>query len=93
MALVAVIAVPSAQTTEVKDLRGVIEEVNAKNGWYGIVPDGDRGTRYAPDRLPDEFKKDGVRVVFSGRVGHVDPNVRTWGTPLTLTNIRLAPAP
>ena len=93
MALVAVIAVPSAQTTEVKDLRGVIEEVNAKNGWYGIVPDGDRGTRYAPDRLPDEYKKDGVRVVFSGRVGHIDPNVRTWGTPLTLTNIRLAPAP
>jgi hypothetical protein len=45
-----------AQGAELKDARGVIQEVNAKNGWYAIVPDGDRDTRYAPDRLPDEFK-------------------------------------
>lgn len=82
----------AAQEAELKDVPGVVEEVNAKNGWYGIVPDGDRGTRYAPDRLPDEFKIDGVRVVFSGRVGRIDPNVRTWGTPLMLTSIRLADA-
>jgi len=25
--------------------------------------------------------------VFSGRVGRVDPNVRTWGVPLTITSI------
>ena len=81
----------AAQTPELTDVHGAIEEVNARNGWYGIVPDGDRGTRYAPDRLPDEFKKDGVRVVFSGRVGRVDPNVRAWGIPLTLTNIEIEP--
>ena len=88
LALTVVLAV---QPAEIKDVAGVIEEVNAKNGWYGLVPDGDRGTRYAPDRRPDEFKKGGLRVVFSGRVGPVDPNVRLWGTPLTLTNIALAP--
>ena len=88
----ALAAAPSAQPADLKDLAGVIVEVNAKNGWYGIVPDGDRGTRYAPDRLPDKFKKDGVRLVFSGRVGRIDPNVRTWGIPLTLTKIALEPA-
>jgi hypothetical protein len=82
-----------AQTSEVTDIHGAIVEVNQRNGWYGIVPDDDRGTRYAPDRLPDEFRKDGLRVIFSGRPGQVDPNVRTWGIPLTVTNIRLEPTP
>ena len=83
------VALLAAQAEELKDVHGVIEAVNPRNGWYGIVPDGDRGTRYAPDRLPDDFKKDGVRVVFSGRVGPTDPNARTWGIPLTLSNIRV----
>jgi len=81
----------SAQGEEIRDARGTIQEVNSRNGWYAIVPDGDRGTRYAPDRLPDDFRKNGLRVIFSGRVGPIDPNVRTWGTPLTLTAIRLDP--
>jgi hypothetical protein len=83
----------AAQARDVQDVHGVIEAVNPQNGWYGIVPDGDGGTRYAPDRLPDDFKKDGVRVVFSGRVGPVDPNVRSWGIPLTLTGIRVESNP
>jgi hypothetical protein len=82
-----------AQTGTLTDAHGAIVEVNQRNGWYGIVPDDDRGTRYAPDRLPDEFRKDGLRVIFSGRAGEVNPNVRTWGIPLTLTSIRLEPIP
>jgi hypothetical protein len=77
-----------AQAQEFTDARGAIVAVNEQNGWYGIVPDSDRGTRYAPDRLPDDVKKDGVRVIFSGRVGPIDPNVRMWGTPFTVTSIR-----
>ena len=87
--IVALGVMAPAQTGTLTDAHGAIVEVNQQNGWYGIVPDDDRGTRYAPDRLPDAFKKDGVRVVFSGRVGTVDPNVRTWGIPLTVSSIRL----
>jgi hypothetical protein len=94
LAFVAALGVMApAQTGTVTNAHGAIVEVNQRNGWYGIVPDDDRGTRYAPDRLPDEFKKDGLRVIFSGRAGQVDPNVRTWGIPLTVTNIRLEPTP
>jgi hypothetical protein len=94
LAFVAALGVMApAQTGTVTDAHGAIVEVNQQNGWYGIVPDDDRGTRYAPDRLPDEFKKDGVRVVFSGRVGTIDPNVRTWGVPLTVTSIRVETTP
>ena len=82
----AVISLGAAQQ-ELTNVAGAIEAVNPRAGWYAIVPDGDRDTRYAPDRLPDDFKKDGLRIVFSGRVGRVDPNARTWGIPLTLTKI------
>jgi hypothetical protein len=82
-------AQPDPQPTEtITDAPGAVVAVRPDAGWWGIVPDSDRGTRYAPDRLPDEFKVDGLRVVFSGRVRPVDPNVRMWGTPIDLTNIR-----
>ena len=77
-----------AQTQELTDIKGTIQAVRPDAGWYAIVPDSDRGPRYAPDRLSDEFKKDGLRVVFSGRVKPIDPNVRMWGIPLELTEIR-----
>jgi len=77
-----------AQSEVLKDVKGVIQAVRPDAGWYGIVPDSDRGTRYSPDRLPDEFKVDGLRVIFSGRIKPVDPNVRSWGAPLELTSIR-----
>lgn len=56
---------------------------------YGIVPDSDPGTRYAPDALPEEFRKDGLRVVFSGVPTSPAPNERTWGIPFRLAGIRL----
>jgi len=78
----------AAQPQVLTDVHGRIQVVNADAGWYGIVPNADRGTRYAPDRLPDEFQKDGLRVIFSGRLKPVDPAVRAWGIPLELTSIR-----
>jgi len=75
-------------STEIQNASGAIVAVRLDAGWWGIVPGADRGTRYAPDRLPDEFKVDGLRVIFSGRVKPVDPNVRSWGVPLELTAIR-----
>ena len=73
---------------ELQNAKGAIVAVSVDAGCWGIVPDADRGTRYAPDRLPDEFKVEGLRVTFSGRVKPVDPNVRAWGVPLELTAIR-----
>jgi hypothetical protein len=54
-----------------------------------IVPDSDAGSRYQPRALPNEFKKDGLRVIFSGSVGEIPDNVRLYGTPLELTSIEL----
>jgi hypothetical protein len=65
---------------------GTIQRVG--ESWWGIVPDFDLGTRYAPDALPAGFEIDGLRVVLSGVVGEIPPEVRMWGTPLELTAIR-----
>jgi hypothetical protein len=79
----------AAQEQQLNDAPGTVTVVNASQGWFGIVPDTDKTIRYAPDALPEAFRKDGLRVVFSGRVGRVDPNVRAWGIPLALTKIRV----
>ena len=55
-------------SSELQNVKGAVVAVRPDAGWWGIVPDADRGTRYAPDRLPDEFKVDGLRITFSGRV-------------------------
>jgi hypothetical protein len=74
-----------------KEQLGTIERVGTFG--YGIVPDRDPGTRYAPDRLAKEFEVDGLRVLFSGREIPPPPGVRQWGTPFHLETIRRAPAP
>ena len=43
--------------------------------------------RYAPTALPDDFKKQGLIVQFSGNTQPISPNVRMMGTPLKLTKI------
>ena len=58
---------------------------------YGIVPDADPGTRYAPEAMSSEFEQDGLRVLFAGVLTTPPPGVRLWGTPLRLTSIRRAP--
>lgn len=74
------------------DAAGTVKRVGTMG--YGIVPDSDPGTRYAPDHLPAEFEVDGLRVVFSGDVQTPPPGARVWGTSLRLTAIRRAePAP
>lgn len=59
---------------------------------YGIVPDVDPGTRYAPSNLAEEFQEEGLRVRFSGTVEETPRGVRLWGIPLRLSSIeRLEP--
>ncbi len=56
---------------------------------YAILDDLEPNTRFAPSNLPDSFKNDGIRVLFSGRRGKIPSNVRLWGTPIELTSIQL----
>ena len=78
----------------------ILTEVNGQvvkvgNFGFGLVPDDEPGTRYAPvEPLAEEFQQDGLKVRFSGEVGSADDmparggrGGRRWGTPLTVTHI------
>ncbi len=73
------------------DQKGTIQKIG--NVGFVIVPDEKR-TRYAPNTLTEEFQQDKLRVVFSGEVGKIPPNVRLIGTPLKVTALaKLASKP
>lgn len=71
---------------QVKNLKATVQVLN--NGeLFVIVPDGNSSTRYISQQLPEAFKKDGLKVTFSGWEGKIPPNVRMMGKPLKLTSI------
>ena len=71
----------------VKDATGTIRVLSADHDSNVIVTDSNNRTTYWPKNLPDGFKKDGLKVVFSGKVGKIPPNAESIGTPLELTKI------
>src|SRR5690242_16070486 len=52
-----------------------------------IQPDNNPNGRYISQQLPEEYRKDGLKVTFSGDVGKIPPNFRMVGTPLRLKSI------
>lgn len=57
-----------------------------------IVPDGSSSMRYISAQLPGEYKKDGLKVTYSGWLGKIPPNVRMMGSPLKITKICISKA-
>ena len=63
------------------------------HGVFVIVVEADSIARrpttfYQPSNLPEEFYQEGLRVIFSGLLEMMDPTVRYYGNPITLTEIR-----
>lgn len=54
---------------------------------FVIIPDSLTDIRFLPDSIPDQFKIDGCRIIFSGIIGEVPANQRLPGTPLRITKI------
>jgi hypothetical protein len=73
---------------ELTEAAGTVKHVG--RDWYGLVPDSEPGTRFAPENLPEEFREDGLKVVFSGTVKESPEGVRMWGTPFEISEIRRA---
>lgn len=63
---------------------GIIEKLADA---FVIVDETELGTRFFPLNLPDEFRSDGLMVIFSGRAQEIPPNVTLVGTPLELSAI------
>ena len=92
--LIALIFIGCSETSEqpvqleddVVNHTGVIQQVGTNI--YVIIDNAEEGGHYVPINLPADFKENGLRVLFSGRVGEVPSNVRMAGTPLVLSTIQ-----
>jgi hypothetical protein len=75
---------------DVQNYTGVIKQMTTDG--FAIISDvvykGQRD-HFAPTNLPESFRQDGLRVLFSGKRGTIPPNVRMWGIPLEISSIQI----
>lgn len=64
---------------------GRVVHIPLEGGFFGIV--ADNGSKYLPLTLPEEFKKDGLRVKFEGNIRPDIAGIHQWGTYIEVTNI------
>ncbi|KUK63503.1 MAG: hypothetical protein XE10_0326 [Methanoculleus marisnigri] len=64
---------------------GTVTYLDLEGGFYGIVTDD--GRNYLPGNLPEEYRTDGLRVLFSADVEDGGAGVHMWGTPVEIRSI------
>lgn len=70
----------------VKDSIGTVRRIHDK--LYIIITE-DNKSRFAPCNLPDKFKKEGLKIRFSGDVKEIYPNERWAATLFKLTDYKV----
>lgn len=92
--LIAMISLVKAQGIDfeweksVSGVKGTIKLLDEET--LVIIPDDSPSYRYITEQLPAELKKDGLKVVFSGDVAKIPPNVRMIGVPIWLKEISVS---
>ena len=60
------------------------------NYFYAIEnEDNQTYQRVVPNNLPQELKKDGLRIIYSGEIQEIYPYERRAGHPFKLTNFEI----
>lgn len=67
------------------NLIGEVRFINLEGGFYGII--GSDGKNYYPVNLSNEFKIDGIKVKFEGRIRKDLITTTMWGETLEIIKI------
>ncbi|MEK6756891.1 MAG: hypothetical protein AABZ02_12130 [Bacteroidota bacterium] len=67
-------------------LTGTVIYVSLEGGFYGIK--GDDGKNYDPVNLPEEFRKDGLRVRFEAKELKDRASFHMWGILIEIVSIQ-----
>jgi L-ascorbate metabolism protein UlaG (beta-lactamase superfamily) len=67
---------------------GTVQHIGIEGGFYGLVADS--GEKYDPVNLPDEFKKDGLRVRFAVKEKQGVASFHMWGKIVDVLKIERA---
>ncbi|RKZ23619.1 hypothetical protein DRQ23_02740, partial [bacterium] len=65
---------------------GTIKYISIEGGFYGIITE--KGKNYLPVNLSEEFKKDGLSVLFKAKPQRV-ATIQMWGEPVEILEIKL----
>jgi len=69
---------------EVISANGTIKYISLEGGFYGIVTE--KGEKFLPLNLKEEFKKDGLKVWFKAKPKKV-ATIQMWGKPIEILEI------
>lgn len=61
--------------------------ISLEGGFCGLVAED--GARYLPVNLPEEYKKDGLKIKVRGKIRTNVATVYMWGTPLEIIEIEV----
>lgn len=67
------------------NLIGEVRFVDLEGGFYGII--GSNGKNYFPINLSNEFKIDGIKVKFEGRIRKDILTTAMWGEAIEIIKI------
>jgi hypothetical protein len=65
---------------------GTIIYQEIEGGFFGIITDG--GNKYNPTNLPINFRRDGLRVRFEGKLNTDLAGIHMWGELIDIINIK-----
>ena len=71
---------------EIISTNGTVRYIPLEGGFYGI--ETDKGEKYLPFNLPEEFEKDGLRVWFKAEPKRAT-TIHMWGKPVEILEIKL----
>ncbi|MFV0597034.1 hypothetical protein [Shewanella sp.] len=68
-------------------LQGTVRYMNLEGGFWGII--ADNGQNILPKNLPQEYRKDGLRLSFTAQEITGMMTIQQWGTLSSLTEIKV----
>ncbi len=74
-------------TAALTDVAATLKRFPIDAETFLLIPEAHPDERYLPDDLPEAFREDGLRVLFSGELREILPNERLIGTPIRLLRI------
>ena len=66
-------------------IMATVKFIELEGGFYGI--ESDEGESYLPINLDDEYKEDGLRIVFKMKSRADVMTTRMWGKTIEITQI------
>ena len=72
-------------TEDKQMITGTVRYIDLEGGFFGLI--ADTGQRYDPVKLPEEYKKDGLRVSFQVKQRKATVGFHMWGTIVEIIKI------